>query len=526
MLVPFILAGLALLGIGCTSTRKRFPENPEPDDVLAKDPCSVKKEPEITWINQKSSFQFKNNTLQALQSDMDHLRRINPNFLCGLERIELLGKTEFHAANGDPHSNGHYSPESRVIRIKKYSRSTLFHEIGHHLHNLGGFSSSLNHFIGMSWARNPHTSEWEAHNKGNQFFVRDYAETDPLEDVACTFSAAFAHPLTAGLHYYISPAEMKSTPVGDKVALMYSIAPFPLNQETVKIQLGETQFTTPSQMEFSSGNEIHFYKTASRSWTSFSLKEQKVSETSPALDNLHPILGSGQTLVGTKTQGHTVIIISNRKENIHGPAMGLKILNLKTGKSEGSLSPSGKKDNFIGELIPHGQKLAFFTRNNNRLEINVMDLKKGTSQVQNSLKFPQGFIPLHVVPFKGVDEFMVFGALDHQQTMQAFKVQRNPKDPKQFILQAGATFDKPNDIMDQMNWPVKVGERIIFPFSSFHFFSYHPKKDQFSLLNPQNLKQAPMENLKSLVVHEGQAYAVGQLVKDGPTAVVPINFEF
>jgi hypothetical protein len=199
--------------------RTPYPDFPVPDDPLATEPCAVRKEPDIVVRNAPVDL------LRPLGENLEFLRKANPIFLCGLERIDLLGDPEYRAS-ADPkftrRSSALYTPMDRVVRLKASDGIVLTHEIGHHIHNLGHFAPTVREFLAQSWTIDPQTGTRSPRCQGPDCFLGDAAASDPKEDWARTFDYVLLRPLeTAVLTNFSLNAP---TPMQEKVRLIRSIA--------------------------------------------------------------------------------------------------------------------------------------------------------------------------------------------------------------------------------------------------------------------------------------------------------------
>src|SRR6185436_19342885 len=92
--------------------------------------------------------------LRPLRENLQFLKEANPVFLCGLERVELLGDDDYRKSAAPEYTRrsvGLYTPQNRVIHLKASAGITLTHETGHHVHNLGYFAPVVREFLAQSW---------------------------------------------------------------------------------------------------------------------------------------------------------------------------------------------------------------------------------------------------------------------------------------------------------------------------------------------------------------------------------------
>jgi hypothetical protein len=214
---------VALAGCGAAQTasvrRPLYPDHPASDDPLAIAPCSVREAPDVFVRN--APFEL----LRPLGENLQFLKEANPVFLCGLERIELLGDDEYRAS-ADPkftrRSSALYTPTDRVIRLKGSAGIVLTHEVGHHVHNLGYFAATVREFLAQSWTLDPETGARSPRCAGPDCFLSDASASDPKEDWARTFDYVLLRPIETGVMTNFSLSG--PTPMQEKIRLVRSIA--------------------------------------------------------------------------------------------------------------------------------------------------------------------------------------------------------------------------------------------------------------------------------------------------------------
>jgi len=200
--------------------RTPYPDYPAPDDPLAAAPCSVKSGPDVVLRDVPDV-----DILLALHGNMKFLREANPVFLCGLERIDLLGDDAYRRSAAPEYTRrsvGLYTPHDRVIRIKASEGLTLTHEVGHHIHNLGTFAPTVRAFLAQSWAVDPDSGGRKPRCAGPDCFLNDAAASKPTEDWARTFERVLLRPIETGVATNFSLNG--PTPMQEKIRLIRSIA--------------------------------------------------------------------------------------------------------------------------------------------------------------------------------------------------------------------------------------------------------------------------------------------------------------
>ncbi|HSA58683.1 MAG TPA: hypothetical protein VLJ37_03260 [bacterium] len=203
--------------------RAPYPEFPALDDPLATSPCSVKGGPDITLRDVTD-----HGLLVPLHENLAFLEKANPVFLCGLERIDLLGDDAYSKSASPEYTRrsvGLYTPDDRVIRLKASAGITLTHEVGHHIHNLGYFAPTVRDFLAQSWEIDPKSHERKPLCAGPDCFLNDAAASKPTEDWARTFENVLLRPIETGVATNFSLNG--PTPMQEKVRLIRSIAALP-----------------------------------------------------------------------------------------------------------------------------------------------------------------------------------------------------------------------------------------------------------------------------------------------------------
>lgn len=215
-----ILAGVVLLGAlagltgGCAA---RHPESETPKEpsgapgaeALAKaprevsDPCPSDREIPV----ERGAFFSGASRPLDVHGDLKALRRLNPRFLCGLERITVYPFTD---ALGNPCEieskkvRGCYDPPRKMIYIDEvdYDSHVLFHEVGHHLERSAGrylhldWNNYFSEFLAFSWRHDRAQGTLKPRKAhGDLLFATAYATVSPREDFAETFAAAVAQRL-------------------------------------------------------------------------------------------------------------------------------------------------------------------------------------------------------------------------------------------------------------------------------------------------------------------------------------------
>jgi hypothetical protein len=488
-MVPLlIIGGLAIVGlIGCSPAempREAFPENPSQDDLLAHDPCSLKSEPDIFVHDAKGNPENQANILRRLQADLGGMRRINPVFTCGLDRIELLGDAEFAEEDRDhPEANGHYDPSQRAIRIRKYSMKTLYHEIGHHLQNLGILAPLVNEVRSEAWWRDPDGPSWRKKGVGERFFISDYAMKDPLEDWAETFSYGTAYPLEVSLAVYASPRRGNPDPLRRKFDAVYEKIPAKFNIEPVSFQLGKEIPLGPIQSPFIDGEGLYLYQPEKKIESRVDLSDPNRKEVVPAFAGFNLGGEDSDMVFGTRIGNRWVILdrMNYLDPTSHGSGTGFIVIN-QEGKT---LARYLENETYLGEMFLQGDRVGYFNRTRDALELKEFDPQKVQSEVKQRWSLPVDFTALHVIRINELEDFAVVGYWRERNALGVFRGKRDPSSSAMIQLKEEGQAGFPNWLLSSLRLPLKMGERLIFPTEDFQWISYDLEKGVFSVLKPE-----------------------------------------
>ncbi|MFO1518697.1 MAG: hypothetical protein U1F57_03385 [bacterium] len=519
-MIPFILAGIALVALaGCSSSaqgvRENYPENPEPDDVLSHDPCSVQKEPEIVITHPEWNPDQRKSFEKVLQRDLNSVRKLNPLFLCGLKRIEILDQESFGKVDTNPDHAAHYSASERVIRIDQYSSFIFFHEMGHHLHNLGLMAPTVREFKEIGWAQDAF-GKLKPKQGADDFFTL-YASSSFQEDWAETFAAVNVAPLEVGLRVYLPPQLEPSPVLRKKLDLLYRDLHTSLRLETenARIEVGKSVVLPSSEIQLSREGRLYVQRSHA-GWFSYDLSDPSKVEAVPELSKMDD---RDLSLTQLQKAGPYWVMVNRNgyfDRTSWGSGTGLLVFNAENGKKMPTYS---KGEVFLGDLFESEGKLRYFRRQEGSIELKEFDPSSGEAKILKKWPSPEGFVPFHVLrPQAG--EYIVLGS-SGDSSIQMYRFSDSSTS-----LKAGGRFEIPFGLGDSFLPPVRVGEKILIPLRSFHFLSYDLKRGQFSVMSP-TLNRVPSEykELKQIAVREGKTFAVG-VGKDGSTLVTPISLQF
>ncbi len=544
-MLPLLIVGIAAVGglalAGCASVprREHYPETPSPDDPLAQDPCSVQSQPDIVLVQSiPMNAAQQRSWIRRIAGDFGDLERINPQFLCGLTRLELMDQKEFSKVEENPDTRGHYDSQNRVIRIQQYSRKTLFHEIGHHIHNLGILAPTIRQSRALGWL--PQEKGEGLPMTG--FFFSEYSKKNPKEDWAETFALMSAFPLEIGMRvYYPSPLKPRDPnrliplqvwqqdnpqdgynngTLKEKADLLYAQIPFPkILSHPVKLECGDARLLPPSQLAFTLGEDLHLYDEFSRIWSRIPADPKK-GEVLKDFPNFS--VETGEFAQVLRVAGHIVMIDrSNYMEpSSHGSGVGILLQG--PGKSK-MKKVKGEDGTILGELHPRGKEAAYFTRTDEGVEYKSLDPATGRIRILAKWKMPNNFETLHVLVLENSKGFAVIGRVRDQDLLQLVRVRAQAEDPQKHVLERGGDIHLPSWRTNEQLPPLRHGERILFPFRGFQFLSYELRHNRFEILDPK-IEGLPedLSEIHGLFSHQGRLTAVGNDYK-GMTLVFPIT---
>lgn len=527
-MIPFLViagvAGLTLLSTGCEISiplRETFPKNPPPEDDLAHVPCQVKAEPVLSFDApslEKNQLEAKKSQLVA---DLRAMRKINPRFLCGLEEIAVVEHKGFlkkptensklavevdnevlaygtspildllFGGKSVDDCSGFYDSYSRKITLSldDYSRYVLFHEIGHHVHNLGILAATAQQFTSIGWVQDSENNLWARKGKpeDTKIFLRPYAAKDPKEDFADTFGFATAYPVVAGMRFFIQGAAEKNTPLHKKLDTLYrALDSFP------PIQPVELQVADPFRLDFdplpkTDGSYLYLYHDQKELWSRFNLVEMKWEGETKDVPN--GIL-LDELLAKYKIQDDRI---------------------------------------FIPEPLVIGGELAYFHNTKDGVELKSVHQDGKTLQL-GRWKIPSEFSERMILPIE--DGFLLVATAmrkdgkDGVVALTTFYLSKNSEKVRE-----GETLNFPGlpDGKDpiRLTLPVRWGDLILFPSEDLTFFlAYRLSTDKFFLLEPTQMPSgAKIKKLHQLFGYREKLVALG-VNQDGEYILAPLELKF
>ncbi len=180
----------------------------------------------------------------------------------------------------------------------------------------------------------------------------------------------------------------------------------------------------------------------------------------------------------------------------------------------------------LGELSVQGAWLGYFNRVRHELEWKLFDPARQKAEVVPRWALPPDFIPFHVIPQKGTDDFIILGSGRDSNELQAYRIRKDPSLPTGYQVEKGGSMDFPFWRERSLLIPVRKGDRILFPLESFHFLSYDLKKKEWSALKSQwDRLPREMKTLRRVLEQDGNLYFLGTN-ENGQTILTPADFQF
>lgn len=564
---PFVLsASLTLAGgsvplAGCgPAPRNPIPVSKAPPPIKPRnwDPCTRKKFPKLVIAAPQHSLEKGKQTLARIEADLRMITKINPRFVCGLDRIELLEPIDLDPnARLYPHGEAHYDWPKPVIQIKHYSTLGLVHMIGHHIYHTGSFDLPEQFSTNLLYNYRLHLSPLP---QRSQLLDR------VREEWAIIFSASIAYPMEAALRAYLEPHEPpdfkyfgrvgRGTALSlgwiypdiprESIDLVYDKVHSPLPIQAAKAVIGNPVLGPRSETEIFDGKSLWLQIDAGTDpnkprirltkWLRLNLDTGKIEETRSDFPVYPPIAFSPGESFSVSGVSYTerldnYLIIANRgsgysPRTTRSPGAGFTVVDLKNGGQTQYLDD----DAWLGQFLRRGDKLSYFKRIPDGLEMKTFDPKNGDLQSVRQWE-TKGVLPVHVVPLDGEKDLAVLAAVENSedefQLLRIKQTQNNAPSKPRFKIHYGDRIRIPPHRQDLLRPPFKLGEKLLFPLSSFHFIGYDLNADRFSLINP-DFEGDPMlaYPLREVIQHNGQLYAIAKSKDDDNTHIVPFTMNW
>lgn len=579
-MIQRFLSLVGVLGVaGCAPSlpsRTFYPEWPNSGDVLARDPCSVRREPEIVirgseaeraeaaksdpnysvFIGKRTDAEIQRGARESVDQGLDLLRRANPVFLCGLERIEFLGNEAYAKAIEDrTRSFAYYDPAARILRIRLYGGLyPVVHEVGHHVHNLGYFAPAVRDFLGQSWVFND-DGERVRKCKGSHCFLYHKAGEDPWEDWARTFERVLLTPTETVIKTNLNLEVVGRTALQRKIGLIFEATSLekPL---AGTLRVGKAQSLPPSTFQVLAGSSLYLFDESGKTATEYVLQKgifEKSANKPAKADFLFEMLRSQEGMdpvraafMGVQAGGH--LFLMGREKNFQAGRdrsvpLSLWEIDPAGGGSLGAVAERHylSKEVVLGGLTELDGEAGYFTFGGRKLALKTRAPGAKESLERFAWDLPENLIPLHVMPLgagKG------FGILVHEKgspsgnpTMTIVRLTRNPDKEGDFNQHRGGSLTIEPEFWNNLRTPVRVGDRLLFPTyldygTTLGILVYDLSKDRFfapmftTEALPEEFQKAAgrLANLQ-LASREGQLYVIAS-VDGGPTLVAPIELKF
>ncbi|HEX5035975.1 MAG TPA: hypothetical protein VFX30_02320 [bacterium] len=569
---------VGLLGIaGCgpsLANRTTYPDWPGSDDLLAADPCSVRREPEIVVRGSEADFQdalrdqpgafplayrkgdtnedVKRRVMESVQSGLRTLRTSNPVFLCGLEKIELLGAREYDAQSQG--SAAHYDHDQRVLRIRLYNMHVpVVHEVGHHVHNTGHFAPTLRAFLDQSWI--VQDGERVHRCEGSHCFIYAKAGSSPAEDWARHFEQTLLTPNETLLRTNLNLEVVGRTSLQTKIKLIFDITTL---EKPVwgTLKVGPAQTLPASTAQFFAGSTLSSLDREKKTLTEYQLVDGRfvASPEKPAdAEQLLWILESQDAVKTASTPFFASrlgdrLFVMGRSDNFH-PSKD------RTGASIFELDPTGAaskvliakrhyiaKESVLSGLTQVGGKIGYFTYAGGKITLKSLEPAEGESPEIFSWTMPDKVTPVHVM---SLDNGRDLAVLAHEDNDNYWKINltmvrlAQRKDSGAggspvFDQNRGGTIQLERGLVDTFQTPVQFGNALIFPTyleygTTLGLLIYDLGKDRFSAPMfvtqslPEEFQNAAgrLKNLR-LAVSKGKLFVIASVDK-GPTLAAPME---
>jgi len=573
----FTFAGLLSLS-GCApslSNRDFYPEWPDTGDILATNPCSIRKEPEVIvqgseeersyaaktvsgfslFFKNQSNAQIQQQAKDAAAGQLSRLRSVNPIFLCGLERVEFLGQKAYESSfETDQRDKGvaHYSHSERTLRIRMYSAPwPIVHEVGHHIHNLGYFAPTIRDFLSQSWEYKD--GERRHRCEGSHCFIYADAGTSPAEDWARHFENVVLKPDETLLKTNLNLEVAGRTALQNKIRLIFDLR---TGEKPVwgTLDVGSALELPSSAAQVPSSTGISLLDPGKKSITYYEFKKGQLSVTDGNTKDTAVwarVLLSQQYADLTEISFFTSqlrdrLFVMARTDNFH-PRSDRK------GTAIYELSPAGAASNdaftkkhatsqetILSGFSRIGDSIGYFSYDQG--DVILRELESPAKTEINRWKMPEKIRPLHVMPLGDGNGLLV---LAHEEADNYYRVKltmlrisrTGGAQESGFSVSREGSIELENDLIRNFRPPVRYGNSIIFPTylsygTTLGLLIYDLQQNRFSIpmfvtqALPDAFKKASnrLQNVQ-ISVSDGQLYVIAS-VRKGPTLVAPITLKW
>ena len=488
MIPLIVIAGLGLLATGCEvmvdlHPRTPFPEKSDPNDALSHDPCSLKGIPDVVYLDPQLDAVSLEAKKREVFRDLEAMKKINPGFLCGLDRIELMGHDSYFKAEGRAESRGVYHPsrtynfqfalfqklpvQKNFIRldISEYDRFALFHEIGHHVHNLGIFAPTISQFKALS--QNLYAGEvWKAAAiaKDKNIFISPYAAKNSEEDFGESFAYATVYPLSAGMRFYLPSSPEKNGILGKKITLIAKEMNLPIATRSMNFKFGEPIELGfhPYDIRQDESGALFLYLDQNQ-WMKFNISEGKLEG---------------------KTDGTKLLTVS-----LDSPYAFLR-----------------------------GETLSYFKLDKERVTLQNYDPRDNKNQVLQSWELPYEIEPIQILKREDSEHYLIEGLPSGGGGVRILSLVKGAAQAEEENSPAFQEKEKTT----QFSKPAMLGNLLVQATKDFRFLSYDLEKKDFFVAESDPASTPKMDSVKRLFSYRGHLVALAT-AKNGKSVLIPME---
>ena len=538
------------------ASRDYYPRHPSARDVLAHDPCSVSREPQIIVRAPNADPELKQRAVEAANKSVDQLRSIDSTLVCGLKAIEFLGDPQYRASAEDEstkNSTAHYATDELILRINITKFWPITHEYGHHIHNTGMLAPTIERFFAPTWewgyGSNEPTPKCPTGIE-ETCFVDYKAAYDHYEDWARTLEQLILNPVAlharTGLNLYTTG----TTPLQDKISTIYQDVPLE-KPMTGTITFGETfQFPrSDAQMmagavlylhNFAEGNMIG-YKLGGEGFTllpgqspAVLLSKQSITRKFARPDQwVYDGLRIGKDLF---MHAHSRVFYTKKLGADHSA-----VASIRTDGKSSLREYNTDDDDIMGLLIELEGKPAYFKGFSDIVELKILDPETNQTEVRQTWQLPKDWRPFNAYQLDSGDIIIIAvvggGSGYESSLIHVAHIVRKPNGEFSEEAQLGAGTMMDSTLFDHMRMPVSSENLVIFPtFTAspggnmgFFIYDLNIRKFRPVSLATQNLPKALQGIEKNIVtmniVPNGGGGKLLSITTEEHTLVVPFALQ-
>ncbi|MFO1464311.1 MAG: hypothetical protein U1F66_11090 [bacterium] len=484
--------------------------------------------------------EFSEEEKQDLQTTaathLQEISKINPDFLCGVIEVDILGHQEYVKATGGGSFQfgtirDHHPGPGRDIWLTAYSRAVLFHEVGHHISSFKRHKSHWEDFVSFTWEGGPTFQTLRKRSKDQDWqfwFAEKYGDANAAEDFATMFDLSFHSPLAASLLYLQPSSPYAHTPAAHKVEMMYRLAKAPeveVEDAALNLQRPVAQSLVRAKTVPNGTDLFLFYGNRAKAVDLVTGKE----------NNLSFILELPETnyenFVGLRVGPYFVTFTKKGFMLIPVPGGSNEVIVAKAGQETVSrvrleeLSPKGTR--FVGDLVRRGDRVGFFiSREGDTLELREFSPASMRSSFVASFQLPRNFLPRHIVPLEGSSDFLLLGLTRHGKELQVLRASRNPTNPARYETSAKGKMGLSNDLALRIRGAVLDDHRLILATKDLDLLYLDLNRDQFVVLNTEITGWGKsFRELHGLFKQDGRIFAIGEREME-QKVIVPLRMDY